>query len=52
MKEHLNEATEQDMEKYKKGGDSDDEMMAKLKAELHAEKNEISVAPAVEGSLK
>lgn len=40
------------MAKYMKGGDEDEEMLAKLKAELHAEKHGVEMAPAVEGSMK
>lgn len=50
--EHLDQSAQQDMEKYLKGGDEDDEMLAKLRAELHAEQSEVELAPAVEGSMQ
>jgi len=52
VEEHLEKAAHEDMAKYMKGGDEDEEMLAKLKAELHAEKHEVEMAPAVEGSMK
>ena len=52
MEEHLDQSAQQDMEKYLKGGDEDDEMLAKLRAELHAEQSEVELAPAVEGSMQ
>ena len=51
MAEHLEQAAKEDMEKYMKGGDEDEAMLTKLRAELHAEKHEIEMAPAVEGTM-
>ena len=51
MEEHLEKAAQQDMGKYLKGGDEDEEMLTKLRAELHAEKHEVEMAPAVEGTM-
>ena len=52
VQEHLEKIAEQDLEKHTGGGDEDDEMLAKLRAELHAEKNHVETAPAVEGTMK
>ena len=52
VQEHLEKTAEQDLEKHTGGGDEDEEMLAKLRAELHAEKNHVETAPAVEGTMK
>ena len=52
VQEHLEKTAEQDLERHTGGGDEDDEMLAKLRAELHAEKNHVETAPAVEGNMK
>ncbi len=49
--EHLEKAAKEDMERYMKGGDEDEAMLTKLRAELHAEKHEVEMAPAVEGTM-
>ena len=52
MQEHLEKTAEQDLERHTGGGKEDDEMLAKLRAELHAEKNHVETAPAVEGNMQ
>ncbi len=52
VQEHLEKTAEQDLERHTGGGKEDDEMLAKLRAELHAEKNHVETAPAVEGNMK
>ena len=52
VQEHLEKTAEQDLERHTGGGNEDDEMLAKLRAELHAEKNHVETAPAVEGNMK
>lgn len=51
VEEHLEKAAQQDLDKYLKGGDEDEEMLTKLRAELHAEKHEVEMAPAVKGTM-
>ena len=46
VEEHLQKAAQQDLDKYLKGGDEDEEMLTKLRAELHAEKHEVEMAPS------
>ena len=52
VQEHLEKTAEQDLDRHTGGGKEDDEMLAKLRAELHAEKNHVETAPAVEGVMK
>ena len=52
VQEHLEKTAEQDLERHTGGGKEDDEMLAKLRAELHAEKNHVETAPAIEGNMK
>ena len=52
VQEHLEKTAQQDLQRHTGGGDEDDEMLAKLRAELHAEKNDVETAPAVEGNMK